>query len=264
MVVVLSLFGVQMYVLSSYTQLGLAAWSTWPHGCMVLKASTTQSGMTCDLQACWPRCVCCACSSSASADACAGAVQWLVATDLAHLRCTLAVHKSCKQRRRCRVPDDTALIQHFCPRQRPASKQAQATLPHLRFPALQPQTSDTYSLSQAKQNIAHDLLHPTPNTCWAATGRGCLPASGPPRADASPSDPASLTRPPLFFSPFLLANRRPRSAMVRPQSAQAGEGKSWLGPLGAGASAGVAASLVRVPTEVVKQRLQLGGWDPAL
>ena len=43
---------------------------------------------------------------------------------------------------------------------------------------------------------------------------------------------------------------------------QVGEAKNWLGPLGAGATAGVAASLVRVPTEVVKQRLQLGGWGP--
>ena len=144
-VVALFLFGVQMHLSSSYEQLELAAWST------VLQASTTQSGMTCDLRACWPRCVCCACNLSASADACAGAAQWPVAINLAHLRCTLSVHKCCKQRWRCIVPDDTALIQPLCPQQRPVRKQAQATLPHLRFPALQPQTSDTYCICQAKQ-----------------------------------------------------------------------------------------------------------------
>ena len=34
--------------------------------------------------------------------------------------------------------------------------------------------------------------------------------------------------------------------------------KSFLGPLGAGSAAGVVASVIRVPTEVVKQRLQSG------
>lgn len=33
---------------------------------------------------------------------------------------------------------------------------------------------------------------------------------------------------------------------------------SFLAPLGAGSAAGVAASVIRVPTEVVKQRLQSG------
>ena len=37
------------------------------------------------------------------------------------------------------------------------------------------------------------------------------------------------------------------------------EDKSFLAPLGAGSAAGVAASVIRVPTEVVKQRLQSGG-----
>ena len=36
------------------------------------------------------------------------------------------------------------------------------------------------------------------------------------------------------------------------------ENKSFLGPLGAGSAAGLAASVIRVPTEVVKQRLQSG------
>ena len=39
---------------------------------------------------------------------------------------------------------------------------------------------------------------------------------------------------------------------------QAPPGREWLGPLIAGATAGVAASVVRVPTEVVKQRMQSG------
>ncbi len=34
------------------------------------------------------------------------------------------------------------------------------------------------------------------------------------------------------------------------------EDKHWLGPVIAGAAAGAAASLTRVPTEVIKQRLQ--------
>lgn len=34
------------------------------------------------------------------------------------------------------------------------------------------------------------------------------------------------------------------------------EDKHWLGPVVAGAAAGAAASLTRVPTEVIKQRLQ--------
>ena len=34
--------------------------------------------------------------------------------------------------------------------------------------------------------------------------------------------------------------------------------RSFLAPLGAGAAAGLAASFIRVPTEVVKQRLQSG------
>jgi solute carrier family 25 (mitochondrial S-adenosylmethionine transporter), member 26 len=41
-------------------------------------------------------------------------------------------------------------------------------------------------------------------------------------------------------------------------------GKEWLGPLVAGASAGVAASIVRVPTEVVKQRMQSGEFAAAM
>lgn len=36
------------------------------------------------------------------------------------------------------------------------------------------------------------------------------------------------------------------------------ENKSFLAPLGAGSAAGLAASVIRVPTEVVKQRLQSG------
>lgn len=36
------------------------------------------------------------------------------------------------------------------------------------------------------------------------------------------------------------------------------ENRSFLGPLGAGSAAGLAASVIRVPTEVVKQRLQSG------
>lgn len=35
--------------------------------------------------------------------------------------------------------------------------------------------------------------------------------------------------------------------------------QSFLAPLGAGSAAGIAASVIRVPTEVVKQRLQSGG-----
>ena len=43
------------------------------------------------------------------------------------------------------------------------------------------------------------------------------------------------------------------------------EDKSYLGALGGGAMAGLAASIVRVPTEVVKQRLQTGTTSyPAL
>ena len=44
---------------------------------------------------------------------------------------------------------------------------------------------------------------------------------------------------------------------------RASPSRQWLGPLVAGASAGLAASVVRVPTEVVKQRMQSGprvGW----
>ena len=36
--------------------------------------------------------------------------------------------------------------------------------------------------------------------------------------------------------------------------------RSFLGPLVAGGGAGMAASLIRVPTEVVKQRMQSGVW----
>ena len=36
------------------------------------------------------------------------------------------------------------------------------------------------------------------------------------------------------------------------------EERSFLAPLGAGSAAGIAASVIRVPTEVVKQRLQSG------
>ena len=36
------------------------------------------------------------------------------------------------------------------------------------------------------------------------------------------------------------------------------EERSFLAPLGAGSAAGVVASVIRVPTEVVKQRLQSG------
>ena len=39
------------------------------------------------------------------------------------------------------------------------------------------------------------------------------------------------------------------------------ENRSFLAPLGAGSAAGLAASVIRVPTEVVKQRLQ-SGKDP--
>lgn len=39
--------------------------------------------------------------------------------------------------------------------------------------------------------------------------------------------------------------------------------QSWLGPLVAGAAAGAAASIVRVPTEVVKQRMQAGHFTKA-
>ena len=42
-------------------------------------------------------------------------------------------------------------------------------------------------------------------------------------------------------------------------SERVSEDKSFLAPLGAGSAAGVAASVIRVPTEVVKQRLQSGG-----
>ena len=44
---------------------------------------------------------------------------------------------------------------------------------------------------------------------------------------------------------------------------QAPPGREWLGPLIAGATAGVAASVVRVPTEVVKQRMQSGEFGGA-
>lgn len=36
------------------------------------------------------------------------------------------------------------------------------------------------------------------------------------------------------------------------------DNRSFLGPLTAGAASGLAASLIRVPTEVVKQRMQSG------
>ena len=41
-------------------------------------------------------------------------------------------------------------------------------------------------------------------------------------------------------------------------SSRVSEERSFLGPLGAGSAAGVVASVIRVPTEVVKQRLQSG------
>ena len=41
-------------------------------------------------------------------------------------------------------------------------------------------------------------------------------------------------------------------------SARVPEDRSFLGPLAAGGGAGLAASLIRVPTEVVKQRMQSG------
>lgn len=42
------------------------------------------------------------------------------------------------------------------------------------------------------------------------------------------------------------------------------EQQHWLGPVVAGAAAGAAASLTRVPTEVVKQRLQTREFAGAL
>ncbi len=39
------------------------------------------------------------------------------------------------------------------------------------------------------------------------------------------------------------------------------ENRQFLAPLGGGAAAGLVASVVRVPTEVVKQRMQNGGWE---
>ena len=42
--------------------------------------------------------------------------------------------------------------------------------------------------------------------------------------------------------------------------ARVGEERSFLGPLAAGVAAGLASSIVRVPTEVVKTRMQTGGW----
>ena len=38
-----------------------------------------------------------------------------------------------------------------------------------------------------------------------------------------------------------------------------GEQQQFLGPLAGGVAAGLASSLVRVPTEVVKTRMQTGG-----
>ena len=40
--------------------------------------------------------------------------------------------------------------------------------------------------------------------------------------------------------------------------ARLAESQSWLAQTGAAAAAGVASSVLRVPTEVVKQRMQLG------
>lgn len=39
-----------------------------------------------------------------------------------------------------------------------------------------------------------------------------------------------------------------------------GEQQQFVGPLAGGVAAGLASSLVRVPTEVVKTRMQTGGW----
>lgn len=47
-------------------------------------------------------------------------------------------------------------------------------------------------------------------------------------------------------------------------TAAAGEGRSFLGPLAGGVAAGLASSVVRVPTEVVKQRMQTGEFRHAL
>lgn len=50
---------------------------------------------------------------------------------------------------------------------------------------------------------------------------------------------------------------------LKQRVAAANPDKSWLGPLVAGAGAGAAASIVRVPTEVVKQRMQAGHFAKA-
>jgi solute carrier family 25 S-adenosylmethionine transporter 26 len=42
--------------------------------------------------------------------------------------------------------------------------------------------------------------------------------------------------------------------------ARVGEQQQFLGPLAGGVAAGLASSLVRVPTEVVKTRMQTGGF----
>lgn len=41
--------------------------------------------------------------------------------------------------------------------------------------------------------------------------------------------------------------------------ARVGEQQQFLGPLAGGVAAGLASSMVRVPTEVVKTRMQTGG-----
>ncbi len=48
------------------------------------------------------------------------------------------------------------------------------------------------------------------------------------------------------------------SAALQAVAARVPEDRSFLGPLAAGGGAGLAASLIRVPTEVVKQRMQSG------
>lgn len=50
---------------------------------------------------------------------------------------------------------------------------------------------------------------------------------------------------------------------VKQKVAAANPEKGWLGPLIAGATAGAAASIVRVPTEVIKQRMQAGEFARA-
>lgn len=46
--------------------------------------------------------------------------------------------------------------------------------------------------------------------------------------------------------------------------AEVSEDQQYLGPMIAGAVAGAASSLIRVPTEVIKQRLQTGEFKSAV